>query len=1383
MRGNTQRRTWAVHVAAALLGLAALIGVLFWAVQRPEFRSALSHRVDNYLKERLGARASVGDIRFGWSSFTIADLVAPLDSNGSQIVVAEARLAVKLTDLLRAPRQPLRIVKGIRAVGVAVTIAEPKGRASPGHSQRSYASYRVSPKFYDLLRDLDSLQAISVKDASLQYSTGDSCLALLQDLSLSVVRENSELRLSGAGSCLKDTLATLTLSGTMHADDRSGELSLMATIPAGPLPMLSGAPIVTSGGRISARMALRDTLATVTFAAAFDSVSTRVRKGEFSAPRLRVATVGDTLRLDPLEVSSSLGRVQVAGDLDLSSHEVVLFGHGRKKELLGRPQDSLSSISQIDSFEFDFKVCGPVTEPVIMLNSPQIRIAGQRIHDVILEAALESGELVVRSVAARHEAGKLEAHGRLELDSTLAWHAAGRFLPNLDSASGEWRTRVGAVEFDANGDADDFAASLSLFTGDRRHIGVGRVTRADSAWSADFSRPDGQQANVVFALASGQITASATDAHVILGAVVNDPSHLLNSFETLSITFSGNSDSGTLSLQSSLRADSSSLLSQVCRDVYFSGSYERQPDKTTTILGRWSGTNGDGQPFDGSADVSLRKGRLDIHRLFIDQASTASGFVDFAASELDLEVNIVDLPFDKLPLRPAFGRRAQVAGNTTGRVHVSGSLESPVWTAKLAVVDGAVLGVPGYWINLDADGQGLAIDLHQFELGRDIRRIVVAQGMIDIAQNQIAVTAETGAGRAEDFVTALLGRTGIVSGALDGRAAVSGQLTHPDVEVEFTINDGFLFKEIFFADLTASAQVHVGADGIANVSLPRFQFSKDTTYSFTVSANAALAMGGLLQFHLEGQGDFLNILDQMDREFAGYGSRGTLAMDIGGTVDRPQFTGGSLMLRDGQFTFPSATPAKIDANLDFQANGDGVQSGSIDLKDGDQSLILTVRGDWATAYPDLKPLVIPSPRLSLGVLEIRTGLHGMPVRIPGLMKPEWLGQVTSGADIYAPIVISAEDDTTLRISGDVELRNARVTFPFAGSGGTGKNRPVTQWLLDRLTEAEWNLDVFVGQGDHYDVEITGLKDSDLFASLRNSPVFSTLADYFDHLNVDAVIEPSELPLAIRGTIADSTFRLDGRLSSLRGRVEYLDQRFAISGAICDFDETDIMPVLEGRASTTGADTSGRRVPVYLTMYVIDRETQIRQRRGRLDDLTFVLEDDAGDPPETVIALLGYDVGSVSGKAQELVTSSVVRAIGRQWIDPIERRIEKWTPLDEVTLNPIGGKSTLARQQKQNASQTEQQLQSPRAVRFFTGSQLTVGKYITNDVFLTYTGELAESRSAPETGRLSLVHLWNLEYRIKPISPDLLLDFAVEYDEFERRRDESVSLKYSFALEP
>jgi hypothetical protein len=342
-------------------------------------------------------------------------------------------------------------------------------------------------------------------------------------------------------------------------------------------------------------------------------------------------------------------------------------------------------------------------------------------------------------------------------------------------------------------------------------------------------------------------------------------------------------------------------------------------------------------------------------------------------------------------------------------------------------------------------------------------------------------------------------------------------------------------------------------------------------------------------------------------------------------------------------------------------------------------------------------------------------------------------------------------------------------------------RTVARWIVKRLEEAQWNLDVAVGTGNHYDVEITGLKNSEVFAPLRNSLLFERLADYFDHLSIDAIVDPADQPLQIRGTIADTSFFLNGRLAAHRGKVEYLDQTFVIDNVYSDFDETDVMPILEGRATTNGQDTLGRQVPVYLTMYQIDRETGARQRRGRLSNITFVLEDDAGDASEQVLKLLGYDLGDVKGKASELVASTVVRTIGRQWLDPLERRLERWTLLDEIALTPGKGRwSSVSRQQRQHAQADT--LQQNSAVRFFSGSQVTVGKYLTRDVFLTYTGELAEG-GIDLGNRLGFVHLWNLEYRILPLSRDLVLDLAVEYDEVERKRDESISLKYSFALEP
>jgi hypothetical protein len=226
-----------------------------------------------------------------------------------------------------------------------------------------------------------------------------------------------------------------------------------------------------------------------------------------------------------------------------------------------------------------------------------------------------------------------------------------------------------------------------------------------------------------------------------------------------------------------------------------------------------------------------------------------------------------------------------------------------------------------------------------------------------------------------------------------------------------------------------------------------------------------------------------------------------------------------------------------------------------------------------------------------------------------------------------------------------------------------------------------------------------------------------------------------------------------------------------------------MPVLEGRAYTFGVDSVGRRVPVYLTMYQADTENQSRSVRGRLDKIIFVLEGAGGESSEKALEYLGYKPADASGKAEQLVATTVARVIGRQWIDPLERKLERWTWLDEIALSPGGGRRTsLSRQYLQNTIRADT-LANAGVVRFFTGSQLSVGKYLFNDVFVSYTGELAETQSGIEGGRIGLVHFWNLEYRMEPISRDLVLDFAVEYDEAERRRDESVSLKYSFALEP
>jgi len=389
--------------------------------------------------------------------------------------------------------------------------------------------------------------------------------------------------------------------------------------------------------------------------------------------------------------------------------------------------------------------------------------------------------------------------------------------------------------------------------------------------------------------------------------------------------------------------------------------------------------------------------------------------------------------------------------------------------------------------------------------------------------------------------------------------------------------------------------------------IPTLAFGKLNEYRFFGELSADVREGGVVDGHFEGSGDFLDLLDQIDGTFFSHGSESHLSIDIGGTFDKPEFVSGSLTIPDGKFLYPSASPSELvmEANIHVSAPG-VVDQGYLTFKDGERYLSINFLQDYEETYFDLKPLVIPSPRLDLGVLEFTSSEDGIAARLPGFMESDWLGTfVCTGGD-YDAITISALDSTHLFISGGVTIENARFTFPFV-STGSRRVLPVTEWLLARLYEAKWDLEVELGSGNHYDVEITGFKDSDFSTMLGNQPLIEALADYLDHLTVDAIVDPTEEPLLIRETIEDSTFHLLGRLTSNRGRVDYLDQTFSVDYLNADFDETDVMPVLEGRAETYGIDSLNRSVPVYLTIYEIDVENDTRYRQGRFDDVTYVLE--------------------------------------------------------------------------------------------------------------------------------------------------------------------------------
>ena len=131
---------------------------------------------------------------------------------------------------------------------------------------------------------------------------------------------------------------------------------------------------------------------------------------------------------------------------------------------------------------------------------------------------------------------------------------------------------------------------------------------------------------------------------------------------------------------------------------------------------------------------------------------------------------------------------------------------------------------------------------------------------------------------------------------------------------------------------------------------------------------------------------------------------------------------------------------------------------------------------------------------------------------------------------------------------------------------------------------------------------------------------------------------------------------------------------------------------------------------------------------------------------------------------------------RKWIRPIERELEVLLRLDYIRLQP-----TIA----QHLFETQLQGLDPGpesnvdwGAYFLRQSRLSVGKYISDDLFLTYTGLWESAINAQNERHFGFLHRWNLEYRIRPISNSLLINFTYEYDSLEQLRDREIALRYS-----
>ncbi|MFH1011296.1 MAG: translocation/assembly module TamB domain-containing protein [bacterium] len=1373
--------------------LLAVAGVLAYvAVPRSFYNERARQLLLSYVHRYLGPEAAVEETEVSWRGIELKGVSLPLDTAGSQLIMESVTAHVN----------PLRAILSLgrleRSLG-RITCGRPQLFIAAGDfaSRRDTASeilpsIAVPAQLYSVLARLDTSFRISFDDGAAALLRAEDTLSLLSNFAGEFFCDAAgSAHLEAEGSFFGQPPRTVKL--TARAQPKEQRLDAAVQLSFGE-DIVSSLPVFRNvravRGKGSVRLLFSAKEASSRLSGDLDLtglVAETADYGSFELSTARVRLQGDTLELSKFEGSARGCTFQASGQ--------VVLCEGGTWDIEGTLRSlSIESFSDIfwshsapvsGRLQGDFAVGGELRNPeaIINLRGESAQFGLVELREIVAKLLLSASRLHLEQFAAQSDFGGIELAGKLSLSKEQDFAVALRGVFRPDASVPHSRTlRASRAIFELQGTLQNPRSSISVYDEQGATLLSGSLYAQDGGWQFLADDEDIEHGLWMYLRVMDEGLSARMHHGERLWTILTDEDlrERLKSFCDVSADLDMGRTTGRFMVDASLDSsrELSKTLSQL-RRITLRGSYVRPQEGPLVLLGGFEMEAA--QNLSGTFDIGLTADTVEIHQVrFADLAALSGRFLP-KRSELEADLDIYGIPLGLFPLRSQLLEKGELSGTIAGHLRICGAVSMPEWIADLRLLDGRVFGMGNYWGTAQLSGTGSHCDVHQVVFGYDIERLFSASGFLDWGSDSVRLTAISEERAANGILRAVTGREGWLDGSLDARGLLEGRISSPTMHIALSVSHGSVLKDISFDTLSARFDWDFDNSGQRRIRISSARIEKFGRYFLEGKLVTNPCPGGRLSAEITGEGEFLCIVDGLTRTFHTQRGEGSLRARIGGTWDRPHFQGAELSLIEAAFTFPDLAPTQVFADVNVRLSPEGIlEHGQVKFRSGSQYLILrTVRDSTNERYAGLEFIRTGNPALDLGIIEIVSGESGMPLRFPGFMAGDWMGNFIFGPPGGRSVTLSREEDHLL-IEGDVALRNAMFTYPFLK--GTGRTTKFTRWVLRRLKEARWNLQLIPEEGNHYYAEFTGLKDSELFASWHDSPLWRNFANLVDRLEVDAELGPSQQGVRLAGILDERSFHGEGQAISRRGRVNYLDQTFYIDEVAAEFDASDPRPVMWGRAETMGQDSLGRQIPVYLTLYVIDRETGIRARQGRLDDLSVVLESETESTPEGILALLGYTFGDMEHEALRMGGAMVERAFHSKLLRPVERRLERWMGLDRVSLEPTMQSRYAARRSGNGAPADT--LARSFGMRYFTGSQLTAGKYLLRDLFFSYTGELVEGEEIGLEGkRLGLIHLWTIEYRIRPLSPDLVVDFSVEYDNLERKRDESVALKYSFVLEP
>ncbi len=1342
-----KHRRWVVVLAIIVIAVlpASYVGLRI-AARRPAVKLALLSRVLPF----VGGEITVGELDIGLASLTVSD-VRIVSENGSSVFIPHASASVSYAKLIGSgfdPRQSLDMVI-INTPVVVVradhgdTLGSPSSDVSRLHRYaRVLPSYLVVSDATVILEDANTGDALEISGLDLLLERADgrsfnggvtaSCLGAPGNITADIVWD--------LDSPFLEVIVQLT-----EAELRPG------------LPLVDALPFNPVGGRFRAGAVL--TVVDETEPALKCSLSLKDAVFELDA-------VPDVLIVDEcscsyefglLDVSALRARfrgdsVRAAGRLDLESgvfEDLNIRAESLNVGGLAPPQDGGVSIA--GRADVNISVAGPFVDPTLVfeISCPELTVETITAYNLAASGEFRSDRLRISQFAAAVLGGELTLSGwvdSLGLRESPDFSIAGEFI------------EVDIGELLAERGPEYGAGTISLgdfvMTGSAESIEMESLVR----WSNAILGPVALGSGVGGALFKDDalcVTLESPDMGYSLSGEVGD---LLNA-----------PDLDLELILSDLRVDSLlpgevGALMQVSLDgpLRISGDLEsaavdgmasvtgENSAANVRVTGRMRGEAGGrvlelslesddavlrGVDITLRADAVIGENEIVLSRLDLGDYGEAEGFVSLKSDGLmrgSLVISEASLR-DVFTLAIGHEPPDELDGLVFAAISGRGEIGNPSATVQIQVANATVGQVGDLDVAAMATLADGAINVKELTVRESGRTILLTEGTI-VPGGELALSVR-GDGIPGPFLA------GGIETRFDLGVGVGGTTGEPNFDALIESTDGeFLgvpFDEFVARATGAAGQIHVD----------RLALERDGSYRVTVSGSAPLsAIVGPAseeegEMTVEIDGDPLALLGEISSFADISGGTGRMTLRLVGnrsglTVARAELdaTASSVRVTEvfGELRDVRARVSVTDGRL---------RLGTAEALSGGRSLKVESCRDRLVDGRMLPPLVIGG--VDVGVLALTTDAAGVEVSISGLMESGTVGKAAAkGRGDAAEFLIAGPSEHPL-LWGELTFSDMSFTYPF-GSGDSEDGD-------DILSRAMWDLRMTAG---------------------RNL--------WYRRTNVSMKLDRGT-GLDFVGVPGDHTMCVSGRPSASRGTVEYLYADFTIRTAFIDFPAFCELPRFYVEATTHVADgteitltvESNEMVGAFFAAFgtILDEST-IRLVSDDPDDIT----------QEDVLARLTYGVGYETLEAEEeevlerrkalgVVATQVGGMVVRPLVAPVEGRIKRTLHLDLVRIDVDFVQYFLAQLDQWRAQEDSGEYQP-----FFSDSRLTLGKYVSHDWLVSYTGEAESYDVGVGERRLGVQHELGIEYEV---SRNTSLSLSVVIDPLLTGWDRRISIENRF----